>query len=90
MSLSKCLLTSFVVASGLTMASVAMAATPYGVPPEQNDGYGQVQGAPPDNAFDPTRPYGGQAAITAPPGTAAFAIERQKRRDFCEASPSRC
>ena len=49
-----------------------------------------VEGAPPDNAYDPTRPYGGQAAITAPPGTAAFDIQRQQRQDFCEFSPSRC
>ncbi len=47
-------------------------------------------GTPPDNAFDPTRPYGGQSAITAPPGTDAYEEQANERRYFCEFSPSRC
>jgi hypothetical protein len=49
-----------------------------------------VAGTPPDNAFDPTRPYGGQAAITAPPGTAAFEEQANERRYFCEFAPEHC
>ena len=49
-----------------------------------------VEGTPPDNAFDPTRPYGGQAAITAPPGTAAFEEQANERRYFCEFAPEHC
>lgn len=54
-------------------------------------GYANTQnGAPPDNEFDPTRPYGGQAAIMAPPGTEAYEEQANQRRYFCRYSPSRC
>lgn len=62
----------------------------YGPAPSYG-GYANTQnGSPPDNEFDPTRPYGGQAAITAPPGTDAYEEQANERRYFCEASPSRC
>ena len=50
----------------------------------------RTNGAPPDNEFDPERPYGGQSAITAPPGTDAYEEQANQRRYFCEFSPSRC
>ena len=62
----------------------------YGPAPSYGGFANRQNGSPPDNEFDPTRPYGGQAAITAPPGTAAFEEQANERRYFCEFSPSRC
>ena len=62
----------------------------YGPAPSYGGSANSQNGSPPDNEFDPTRPYGGQAAITAPPGTDAYEEQANERRYFCEASPSRC
>ena len=61
-----------------------------GAPGPRGIDRGQVEGAPPNNAFDPTRPFGGQSAITAPPGTAAFEEQANERRYFCEYAPEHC
>ena len=47
-------------------------------------------GSPFSNAFNPTRPYGGHAAITAPPGTEAFDEQYTNRRLYCRNKPDRC
>ncbi len=62
----------------------------YGPSPSYGGFANTQNGAPPDNEFDPTRPYGGQAAITAPPGTAAYEEQANERRYFCEYAPERC
>ncbi len=41
-------------------------------------------------ANSPYRPYGGETAITAPPGTAAAAEQENQRRYFCNWAPERC
>ena len=63
-----------------------------GAAPAYYGAYGgaPVNGSPPNNEFDATRPYGGQAAITAPPGTDAYEEQQNQRRYFCDFSPSRC
>lgn len=68
----------------------ARAGYDYGPSPSYGGFANTQNGAPFDNEFDPTRPYGGQAAITAPPGTAAYAEQANERRYFCVAAPERC
>ena len=53
-------------------------------------GYGDTSGYPGGNEFDPTAPFGGQAAVTAQPGTDAYKIEMQQRRRYCIDFSNRC
>ncbi len=64
-------------------------------PPAEDTGdpapaYGDTSGFPGGNEFDPTAPYGGQAAITARPGTDAYEEQSNQRRYFCQWAPNRC